>query len=91
MAVPDQREIACDVGALVGADAGTVDALARLQLTAKRSGYRLRLHNAPPELCELLHFAGLAEVLGVEPCGQAEEREERLGLEEEGELADPAV
>jgi hypothetical protein len=71
------------------ADLGTVDRLARLQLAARRSGLELRLAHAPDELRELITFAGLAEALGLEPRGQAEEREERVGVEEEGELDDP--
>jgi hypothetical protein len=70
-------------------DAASVDRLARLQLEARRNGDELRVRRASAELLELLAFAGLADVLGVEPCGQAEQREERLGVEEERELADP--
>jgi hypothetical protein len=44
-------------------DAVTVDALARLQLAAKRLSCRLLLRNASPELLELVAFMGLAEVL----------------------------
>jgi ABC-type transporter Mla MlaB component len=52
----------CDV-ATVDADAVTVDALARLQLGAQRHGCQVRLRNASPELCELLAFLGLRDVL----------------------------
>jgi hypothetical protein len=48
------------------ADLATVDALARLQLAAKRLGCRLRLRNASAELIELVAFMGLAEVLPEE-------------------------
>jgi len=68
-----------------------VDALARLQLSLRRRGTRLRLLDPPPELAELIRFAGLAEALGLEPGRQPEEREERLGVEEEGQLGDAAV
>ena len=72
------------------ADLGTVESLARLQLAARRSGLHLRLRHVPNELRELITFVGLAEVLlGVEPRRQAEEREQRVGVEEEGELDDP--
>ena len=47
----------------VPADAVTVDALARLQLGAKRTGCRIRLRNASPELRRLLEFLGLSEVV----------------------------
>jgi hypothetical protein len=42
-----------------------VDALARLQLAAKRRGARLELYGASAELVALLDLAGLSEVL---PC-----------------------
>jgi gamma-glutamyl:cysteine ligase YbdK (ATP-grasp superfamily) len=73
------------------ADLGTVDVLARLRLAARRSGLELRVRDAPADLQELIAFVGLAEVLGLEPRGQAEERGERLRGEEEGELGDAAV
>ena len=41
-------------------DAVTVDALARLQLAARRLSCRLVLRNASPELLELVAFMGLA-------------------------------
>jgi hypothetical protein len=71
------------------ADLGTVESLARLQLAARRCGLELRLARVPAELEELIIFVGLAEALGIEPRGQAEEREQRVGVEEEGELDDP--
>lgn len=71
------------------ADLRLVDALARLRLEAARSGYRVTLAHAPPELAELVELAGLSETLGLELERQPEEREEALGVEEEGQLADP--
>jgi hypothetical protein len=47
----------------VDPDAVTVDALARLQLAAHRSGCRVRLQNASPALLRLVDFMGLADVL----------------------------
>ena len=44
-------------------DAVTIDALARLQLTARRLGCRLRLRHASPELRELVAFMGLRRSL----------------------------
>ncbi len=73
------------------ADLGIVDALARLQLVARRSGYEVAVTDAPRDLLELIELAGLCEVLGVEPLRQPEEREQRLGVEEERELPDPAA
>jgi ABC-type transporter Mla MlaB component len=55
-------EARCDVTG-VGADAVTVDALARLQLAARRIGCRVRLENASAELRELIAFMGLRDVL----------------------------
>jgi anti-anti-sigma regulatory factor len=74
----------------VPADAATVDALARLQLCARRRGLDIRLRGASGELRDLLALCGLGDVLRVEAGGQAEEREQGIRVEEEGELNDPA-
>ncbi|HXN04666.1 MAG TPA: STAS domain-containing protein [Candidatus Acidoferrum sp.] len=47
----------------VGADAVTVDALARLQLVARRHGCQVRLRGTSEPLRELLGFMGLDAVL----------------------------
>jgi ABC-type transporter Mla MlaB component len=47
----------------VRADAVCVEALARLQLAAKRKGCRITLRNAAADLMELVAFLGLADVL----------------------------
>jgi ABC-type transporter Mla MlaB component len=52
----------CDVRG-VDVDAVTVDALARLQLAARRHGCQVRLCNTSNELRELLAFMGLRDVL----------------------------
>jgi ABC-type transporter Mla MlaB component len=52
----------CDVSG-VEPDAVTVDALARLQLGARRRGCQVRLRNASPELRALVAFMGLEDVL----------------------------
>jgi hypothetical protein len=44
-------------------NAVSVDALARLQLAARRLSCRLLLSNASPELLELVAYMGLADVL----------------------------
>jgi hypothetical protein len=80
--------IVCDVGALAP-DALAVDVLARLQLAARRLGHDIRVRNASSELRDLLVFAGLRDVLRVEPGWEPEEREQPFGVEEEGELDDP--
>jgi hypothetical protein len=90
MAGPRPSTIVYDVGALAP-DAAAIDALARLQLAARRLGLEIRLRHASSELLGLLAFVGLSEVLRVEASGQPEEREERLGAEEERELDDPAL
>jgi anti-anti-sigma regulatory factor len=69
---------------------GAVDFLACLQLEMRRRGLQLRLRDVSPALRELIALAGLEDVLGVEPRRQAEEREERAGVEEERDLGDPA-
>ncbi|MEX0816403.1 MAG: hypothetical protein WD027_03075 [Gaiellales bacterium] len=86
----------CDVGAM-NPDAVTVEALARLQLTARRLGRRARFKDASPELQGLLCLLGLDEVLpcggesGLESRGQAEEREQARGVQEERDPGDPAL
>lgn len=45
------------------ADAASVEALARLQLTAKRSGYRILFRHVSRELRALVSFMGLGAVL----------------------------
>ena len=55
----------CDVQG-VAADAVSVDALARLELAARRHRCRIELRHASPELCELIAFMGLESVLVAE-------------------------
>ena len=62
-------------------DLALVDALARLQLDARRRGGRLRLRNVTDELRGLLELVGLADVLAVEPRRESE-LGEQLGVEE---------
>jgi ABC-type transporter Mla MlaB component len=54
--------VACDVHG-VEPDAVTVDALARLQLAARRRGCEVRLHHASAPLRELVELMGLSHVL----------------------------
>jgi hypothetical protein len=51
----------------LGADAQTLDLLARVALTARRGGFQLRLQGSSPELRELIAFAGLEQALPEEP------------------------
>jgi ABC-type transporter Mla MlaB component len=52
----------CDVSG-IEPDAVTVDALARLQLAARRHRCQVRLCHASDELLELVDFMGLSDVL----------------------------
>ncbi|MEY2423194.1 MAG: hypothetical protein QOI95_3261 [Acidimicrobiaceae bacterium] len=68
-------------------DLGLVDALARLQLIARRHGCSIRVRPCD-ELRELLLVAGLAEVLALEPRRETE-RGIQLGIEEVVQPGDP--
>jgi hypothetical protein len=68
-----------------------VNALARAALNARRLGTRIRFTNASPALQELIAFVGLDEALLGRPGRQAEEREQRVGVEERVETDDPPV
>lgn len=48
-------------------DLTLVDALARLQLSACRNGWSIRIEYADDELTGLLELVGLADVLALEP------------------------
>ncbi len=89
---PDTDEIICDVGAM-RADLATIEALARMRLSAGRRGGTLRLRGASSELAQLVVFCGLGDVLPCEPLlqgplGQAEEREHTRGVEERVDRGD---
>jgi anti-anti-sigma regulatory factor len=83
--------LVCDVAAVTHPDAATIEALARLQLTARRLGRRMRLRDPTPALAGLLDLFGLADVLRVEAGGKPEEREQPLRVEERVEMGDPPV
>jgi len=55
-------DVLCDVRGL-DPDAVAVDALARLELGARRHGCHVRLRNASDELLDLVTFMGLRDVL----------------------------
>ena len=80
----------CDVSHVRRADLATVDALARASLNARRFGARVRFTDASPALQELIAFVGLGEALLGRPEREAEEREERVGVEECVEPDDPS-
>ena len=58
------RPFACDVSE-VAIDAVAVEALARLQLGARRHRCTVRLLSAPRELLDLASFMGLGEVVAA--------------------------
>jgi hypothetical protein len=89
------RLVICEAGALP-AEVATIDALARLHLTGRRLGCRIRIRDASEALVELATFVGLDGVLlfqpsGVEARGQPKQREQPLRVEEEDDAADLAV
>jgi ABC-type transporter Mla MlaB component len=55
--------VTCDVGALSDPDPAAIDALARLQLTARRMGRSVRLRHVQTKLADLLELTGLCEEL----------------------------
>lgn len=85
--------VVCDVAGLGPPGLGTVDLLARLELTARRAGGRIRLRDPAPALHALLDLVGLRfeSVDSIEMEGEPEQREPPLGVEEAVEPGDPAV
>ena len=95
-----------DVCGIKGLDERSLDALVRLQLTARRCGATIVLRNASRELLDLLALVGMAEIVmcaseydradasgdavGRQGDRQSEKREQPL-LDEEVEFGDPAV
>ncbi|MGP4044995.1 STAS domain-containing protein [Streptomyces sp. 2A115] len=79
--------VICDVAGLGPPGLTTVDVLARLELTARRAGGRIRLRDPDPALRALLALVGLR----FEVEGQPEQREPALGVEEAVEPGDPAL
>ncbi|MGW5634547.1 STAS domain-containing protein [Streptomyces sp. NPDC003832] len=79
--------VVCDVAGLGPPGLAGVDLLARLQLTARRSGGRIRLRDPDPALPGLLDLVGLR----FEVEGQPEQREPALGVQEAVEPGDPVV
>jgi anti-anti-sigma regulatory factor len=59
--------VICEVSGLVAPDAAAVDALARMQLTARRLGCSLGVRHACPVLVELIVLSGLADVVRFVP------------------------
>ena len=77
-------------------DLELVDALARLQLTARRLGCSIRLHEPSKQLYELLDLVGVSDVLiARDPlpleAGREAEGGEHLGVQEVVPPGDPAA
>ncbi|MET8469841.1 STAS domain-containing protein [Streptomyces sp. NPDC006422] len=97
--LPGAPTVVCDVSAVTTADLTTLDALARIQLAARRAGSRMVLRDPPPGLAVLLELAGMTDVLGARPpdegtsavevVGDAEQREPALRVEEAVVPRDP--
>jgi ABC-type transporter Mla MlaB component len=60
--------VVCDVSAITAPDATSLDALARVQLIARRAGIPVGLRNPPAVLLDLLEIAGLRGLIEV-PAG----------------------
>ena len=71
-------------------DLALVEALARVQLKARRSGSQIRLTNVSERLRGLLDLVGLADVLCVEARGKPE-LGEQLGVDEVVQPGDPPL
>jgi anti-anti-sigma regulatory factor len=85
--------VVIDLGAVAAPDAVTVDAMARLALTAKRLGCEVQVCDVPRVLRELLDLSGLGGLGGspLEVQRQTEEWKDAFDIEEERELDDPSV
>jgi anti-anti-sigma regulatory factor len=57
--------VVCDLAAVTAPGLGAIDALARLQLAARRGGWRLALRHVSAELGDLIALCGLEQVLVV--------------------------
>jgi ABC-type transporter Mla MlaB component len=80
--------VLCDVAGVARPDVVTVEALARLRMTARRHGWRLLVDGAGPALLELVGLLGLTDLL-PQAGRQPEEREEAGGVEEVVDRRDP--
>ncbi len=90
--------VTCDLAGVTCPDVVTVEALARLHLTARRHGRRLVVTGAGPHLRQLVALLGLGDVLSGPPAevsgqvgGQPEEWEQPPGVEEVVDRRDPSA
>ena len=58
--------VICDLTRIRRPDASVIDALARVQLTARRLGCTVRYRHAHPDVRALLVLAGLSDVLDLD-------------------------
>ncbi|MBX6388453.1 MAG: STAS domain-containing protein [Frankia sp.] len=70
-AAPPAATVVCDVSGARDPTMVTVEALARLRLTARRHGHELLLAGAGPALLDLLVITGLGAVLPLLPRASA--------------------
>ncbi|MBB4754456.1 hypothetical protein BJ964_008617 [Actinoplanes lobatus] len=82
--------VVCEVTGPGEPDVVLVEALARLRLTARRHGRRLRVDGAGPPLRSLAALLGLGDLL-VQVGGEPEQREQPGGVEEVDDPGDPPV
>ena len=82
------QAVICDVAGVARPDVVTVEALARLRVTARRHGRRLVVTGAAPPLRRLVELLGLTGLL-PEPGRQPEQREQAGGVEEVVDRRDP--
>lgn len=92
----DADLVDCDLRGVAHPDVTVVEAMARLQLTAGRTGRRIRFRGPHPELLWLLRVTGMCDVLLCGPGSgevgwQAEQREQRRGVEKEADPHDAAT
>ncbi|MFD0356952.1 STAS domain-containing protein [Streptomyces sp. NPDC127110] len=80
------RAIVCDASGVTAPTLTTVDALARLALTARRHGTPFTVTGTPPALRALLHLVGLGELLR-----QPEQREPPRRVQERVQPDDPPL
>jgi ABC-type transporter Mla MlaB component len=60
---PGVDELTCDLSGVVDPDATVLEALARMQLTARRLHRSIRLRHVQPEMRALLALAGLTDIV----------------------------
>ncbi len=96
--------LVCDARRVDQPDLATVEAVARLALTARRRGRDVRIEGSPRGLVDLLDLCGLAGLIAreqardrtggrtsVEAVRQSKQREEPLRVQEERDPGDPVA